>query len=981
MYDNRELDLAIKQYKQMGFDTQDIIMAFLGTSRKTMLLDNIVAIANSKPQTNQPATKDPKNLLTQSQAVFDSEIEKAIKLSLAENEKKNCPAPSEQKRVGMNPVGLKNIGNTCYFNSLVQTLFQIKEFVIEIFKYKEPEDFEGLLAKLDIKEEIKERKKKSVQLIKALKNLFGLMIAGNRKFVDPTEVFSTIADSQGNIVKKGEQLDFSEFCINFMERVAEGLSLQESNVNKMIKSNKLDDLCGSIVLGSNQKINTHYIEDKDKNCEDGINAHDLFSNLFFGLSKDFITFEWADYKTKKNQDAVFGPLTMDIEPKTLQASLDAFYNFSIDGYKCPDGEVTTAKKKCWISKPPKVLSFILRRVEYDTEAGKLKKNHSDFSFEKEISLDKFLLENKKMIKATSKIEDVKSLKQKEKNTENELKTLQNADDNGHSVEYFLRHSVKFLKAQLKDLKENDFVDIDTSGEADEKLVSAHNKKELEAALETISKLQSKVHTRVEELQDRKQKIAKKIESANCELKHLKYSLYSIIVHMGARATSGHYFTYIYNFKTKKWNRISDEHVSEVTEEEVLKISKGGNNDCCAYSLFYIQEGMIPHGHNEEDLKELSKIMDKNLEETIKKENQKFDIEFSQYNSNFTQTVYDEYLMRMNRFSFETSNFVTESKKSTYPSLPLLTTFTSFLMLDTKINRQIARWNALNEILVTSKVPYNVLEGAKDNFYYKQLEKLIVNNACQYNLPSLDLDQKTTILYNNKKKEFVDYYKILITYKKIFNLIINRKWKEALVGMTIINDLLSNYKVQDYNTWFYSFSSYLLVVLSLKVCSLIDMTYQRGDFQELLELQKVLIYALTNKRTIKPAKIFYTQILANLKFISTLSAEKKPQVSEMFIFNHMVPKLEQDSDFMPLGEVSTPLIKDLLKELEDVDKNSELIICHTFSMDASLKTLCQRALTERLALWVEFEEQIRKKNQVIPQDTRVDQEALTFPNEL
>ncbi len=37
-------------------------------------------------------------------------------------------------------------------------------------------------------------------------------------------------------------------------------------------------------------------------------------------------------------------------------------------------------------------------------------------------------------------------------------------------------------------------------------MSSHNKKELEAALETIAKLQSKVHQRVEELQDRKQKI-------------------------------------------------------------------------------------------------------------------------------------------------------------------------------------------------------------------------------------------------------------------------------------------------------------------------------------------------------------------------------------------------------------------------------------------------------------------------------------------
>ena len=45
MYDNRELDLAIKQYKQMGFETHDIVMAFLGTSRKSMLLDNLVALA------------------------------------------------------------------------------------------------------------------------------------------------------------------------------------------------------------------------------------------------------------------------------------------------------------------------------------------------------------------------------------------------------------------------------------------------------------------------------------------------------------------------------------------------------------------------------------------------------------------------------------------------------------------------------------------------------------------------------------------------------------------------------------------------------------------------------------------------------------------------------------------------------------------------------------------------------------------------
>ena len=101
-------------------------------------------------------------------------------------------------------------------------------------------------------------------------------------------------------------------------------------------------------------------------------------------------------------------------------------------------------------------------------------------------------------------------------------------------------------------------------------------------------------------------------------------------------------------------------------------------------------------------------------------------------------------------------------------------------------------------------------------------------------------------------------------------------------------------------------------------------------------------------------------------MANLNAEKKPQVPEMFIFKHMIPKLEEDSDFMPLGEVSAPLIKvsyilyhflynmylplqDLLKEIDEIDKNPSIVLSHTFTMDSSLKTLFQRALTERLAV--------------------------------
>lgn len=45
--------------------------------------------------------------------------------------------PEQRKREGGAPCGLKNIGNTCYFNSLLQVYFNIPRFVQEILEFKD----------------------------------------------------------------------------------------------------------------------------------------------------------------------------------------------------------------------------------------------------------------------------------------------------------------------------------------------------------------------------------------------------------------------------------------------------------------------------------------------------------------------------------------------------------------------------------------------------------------------------------------------------------------------------------------------------------------------------------------------------------------------------------------------------------------------------------------------------------------------------
>ena len=77
-----------------------------------------------------------------------------------------------------------NIGNTCYFNSLLQTYFSIPELVNQVLQYK-------LLGGDKEKDDIK------LQFIKHLQVLFSRLISSNSKFADPQNILSNMTDSFG----------------------------------------------------------------------------------------------------------------------------------------------------------------------------------------------------------------------------------------------------------------------------------------------------------------------------------------------------------------------------------------------------------------------------------------------------------------------------------------------------------------------------------------------------------------------------------------------------------------------------------------------------------------------------------------------------------------------------------------------------------------------------------------------------------------
>ena len=59
------------------------------------------------------------------------------------------------------------------------------------------------------------------------------MIASDRKYIDPTDVMTSIVDDYGNQLPIGDQKDIGEFNMVFLSRIDEGLGL----ANKKLQMN------------------------------------------------------------------------------------------------------------------------------------------------------------------------------------------------------------------------------------------------------------------------------------------------------------------------------------------------------------------------------------------------------------------------------------------------------------------------------------------------------------------------------------------------------------------------------------------------------------------------------------------------------------------------------------------------------------------------------------------------------------------------
>lgn len=242
-----------------------------------------IETTDNDPELQQAIVKSKSEANARNQASTDeTQLAKAIAESLKHSA---APQPSWQdhqftispdSRVRTNmrmPVGLRNIGNTCYLNSLLQVYFHLPAFRCTVLSYKlqqlsqrqpthavvEPST-EGPNTSPEVREDIAPAKASATRaavsaehahvFMVELQRLFANMALGNQCIVDPSAVARAIRNADGKQVEIGAQEDLAEFnqLLLDMVQLAVAPSAAESNTQVRVSGSTMSEQNGDVSM-------------------------------------------------------------------------------------------------------------------------------------------------------------------------------------------------------------------------------------------------------------------------------------------------------------------------------------------------------------------------------------------------------------------------------------------------------------------------------------------------------------------------------------------------------------------------------------------------------------------------------------------------------------------------------------------------------------------------------------------------------------
>lgn len=527
------------------------------------------------------------------------------------SKRKRCEAWGENskqndwRRAGDWPVGMKNIGNTCWFSAVIQSLFQLPEFRRLVLGYSLPQNvLESCRSHTG---------KRNIAFMQELQCLFALMLGTWRKFVDPSAALELLRD----VFRSSEQpqQDVSEFTHKLLDWLEDAFQLT---------------------------VNVTSLGDKSENP---------MVQLFYGT---FLT-EGVHKGNTFSKIETFGQYPLQVNGyRNLNECLEGAM---VEG----EMDETTASQSVkygqerWFTKLPPVLTFELSRFEFNQSLGQPEKIHTKLEFPQTIYMDRYLYCNKDLIQM--KREEMKRLKEKMVTLQQKLERYMEYGSGParfplpDMLQYVLefiatKPAVAVSSAQssqaplLRSQAKPNVLDVlsqpngiqertDTRTE-DEAFFVANSspqqsssmelqppvspaelserpaphvvsKEELNLVQTCLQRWRNEIEQDVQDLKESIARINLSIEQMYCDplLQQVPYRLHAVLVHEG-QANAGHYWAFIYDQPRKRWLKYNDISVTESSWEELERESFGGLRNASAYCLMYISDQVSPVGADEDE---------------------------------------------------------------------------------------------------------------------------------------------------------------------------------------------------------------------------------------------------------------------------------------------------------------------------------------------------------------------------------------------
>nr|XP_008170569.1 ubiquitin carboxyl-terminal hydrolase 28 isoform X6 [Chrysemys picta bellii] len=467
----------------------------------------------------------------------ERDANRAHKANAAENKnrskRKRCevwgenPKQNDWRRVDDWPVGMKNIGNTCWFSAVIQSLFQLPEFRRLVLSYSLPQ---SMLENCRSRSE-----KRNIAFMQELQCLFALMLGTHRKFVDPTASLELLKGAFKSADE--QQQDVSEVTHKLLDWLEDAFQLS---------------------------VNVNSPQDKSENP---------MVQLFYGT---FLTEGVHEGKTFSKIET-FGQYPLQVNGyRNLNECLEgAMVEGEIE--PLPSDQSVKYGQERWFTKLPPVLTFELSRFEFNQSLGQPEKIHNKLEFPQIIYMDRYLYSSKEIIQ--KKREETRKLRKQiavlQQKLESVLETESTENTEGAASTLINPPSQpSCLPAEMPECPAPRVV----------------TEEEMSLVRTCLQRWRSEIEQDIQDLKDCITRINQSIGQMYGDpvLCQVPYRLHAVLVHEG-QANAGHYWAYIYDQPRKSWLKYNDISVTESSWEELERDSYGGLRNASAYCLMYIND--------------------------------------------------------------------------------------------------------------------------------------------------------------------------------------------------------------------------------------------------------------------------------------------------------------------------------------------------------------------------------------------------------